>query len=202
MGLSWCPFFEPPRRAPQIECEDRGMLNPMLNEVTPPVRREMAASRRAAASAAACCTRACARAKKVAHPIAKHAAFKVGAMVVIVANALLLSLERYDPDPQLNAALRVGNYVLTALFACEIAVRYCAFGHEFWVGPEYRLNWVEAFILLISIADVIGEVRRPSRAVWGRCKRTRSISHSSAPHTPLCRLRGSRQSTPRSILFG
>jgi len=80
-------------------------------------------------------------------------------MVVIVANAILLCFEQYNPDQQLKLALAVGNYVLTSLFAAEMAVRLCAYGREFWCGPSFRLNWIETFILLISVIDVIGQVR-------------------------------------------
>lgn len=158
LGGSLPPRFESITVRVQIECEDYGVLNPIQDAGSPQARAISAPSRIVAASAAACCTRAFARVKKVAYPIATSASFKVAAMVVIVANAALLSLERYSPDAQLSSALRLGNYALTALFACEIAVRVCAFGRDFWVGPDYRLNWVESFILLVSIVDVIGVV--------------------------------------------
>lgn len=80
-------------------------------------------------------------------------------MAVIVANAVLLGCEHFGASAEMNYALTTGNYCLTALFAVEMAFRLCAYGKDFWHGPSGRLHVVEMCVLLLSILDIVGQVR-------------------------------------------
>jgi hypothetical protein len=49
--------------------------------------------------------------------------FEVFAILVVVANAVLLGFDHFDMTPAEESVLRNGNYVLTALFALELVMR-------------------------------------------------------------------------------
>ena len=139
-------------------------------------------------------------------------------MAVIISNALLLGFERFDADAQLRKALVTGNYVLTGLFALEMMIRIMAFEKSFWVGASiptpsenpYYVNWIETGILLISVADVIGQVSSIvlvwvsllcGAALFWFGSHYCALSRDMVTYKKLCRQRADPPCMLHSILF-
>lgn len=88
--------------------------------------------------------------------IVRTVAFECAAMLVIVANAVLLSLDRYNISEDELTALRYGNYVLTALFAVEVALRWGASDRHYLRAS--RIAQFDLFVLCISILDILAQI--------------------------------------------
>ena len=89
--------------------------------------------------------------KNVVHTVS----FECAAMLVIVANAALLSLDRYNISEDELTALRFGNYVLTALFAVEVAMRWGASDRHYL--RTSRIAQFDLLVLCISILDILAQ---------------------------------------------
>lgn len=89
----------------------------------------------------------------MAEHIVNHWAFSLVITCLIVLNTIVLSLDQYPSDPALEYYVELLNFILTFAFTIETAIKILGLGFTVW--SDDKLNIFDAFIVLVSIIELI-----------------------------------------------
>ena len=82
--------------------------------------------------------------------------FNFAIYVLIVANTVVLALERYDLSEEEELTLMIANYAFTAIFFIEMILKIIALGLKNYLLD--RFNAFDCIIVIISLIDFVVEV--------------------------------------------
>ena len=82
--------------------------------------------------------------------------FNFAIYALIVANTVVLALERYDLSEEEELTLMIANYGFTAIFLIEMILKIIALGLKNYLLD--RFNFFDCIIVIISLIDFVVEI--------------------------------------------
>lgn len=89
--------------------------------------------------------------QQLAITIVSSPLFELFSMLVVIATAISLGFEQFEPSAELWRNLLICNIVLTICFAVDVLIRWIAAGAAYWT---FGSNVAEVGLLAISLLDV------------------------------------------------
>lgn len=71
----------------------------------------------------------------------------------IIANAVVLAMDRYPIDEKESDTLEILNMIFFSIFLIELVIKLLSQGFKFYVIDKF--NWFDSLVVLISSLDVI-----------------------------------------------
>jgi len=73
-------------------------------------------------------------------------------VISIVGNAIVLAMDKYPIDRDIEYKLETLNLTFFSIFAFELIVKLSAFGMKFYYRDKF--NWFDSLVVLFSAIDV------------------------------------------------
>ncbi len=94
------------------------------------------------------------RVYNLAFKIQNHQVFKIFMVICIIFNTLILSLDHYPENFEEQGLLEKLNFMCTAIFTAELAIKIAAFGFKTFFKGEW-FNMFDCVIVIASLIDII-----------------------------------------------
>ena len=91
----------------------------------------------------------------ICYRVCSHWCFTVFITVLIIANTIVLALEKYPEDPEETKIVDILNEVFTWAFVIEMVIKLIGLGFKEYARDSFNL--FDAFIVVLSIVDIIVE---------------------------------------------
>jgi len=78
--------------------------------------------------------------------------YKILSIVMIIANSIVLAMDRADIDQSLSSFIKISNNVFFGFFATELVLKLMSEGFKFYLRDHY--NWLDCFVIVVSTIDI------------------------------------------------